>query len=201
MIGLRSMAFVTYLYLDPKTSVPRYVGKGLENRPRQHITNPARSHQQLRRMLQKRIQEGFNPCPIVILASDEADAFEMEELLISMIGRIDLKTGPLFNHTNGGEGTSGRIVSEEIRRKTSQSFHSRTAEEKAKTFTLLSTKKRAMWNSWSNDQRKAFADKQVEIKSRACTIDGITFFKSRLDLIKALGQSQSGNRSPNFRYI
>lgn len=45
------------------------------------------------------------------------NAQELECFLISEYGRLDNKTGILINQTNGGEGTLGRIVSEETKRK------------------------------------------------------------------------------------
>lgn len=48
---------------------------------------------------------------------NELDAFEKERELISFYGRRDLGLGPLCNLTNGGEGESGRIVTEEAREK------------------------------------------------------------------------------------
>lgn len=194
------MAFCTYIFVDPKSNIPRYVGKGLLSRPAEHLKHQTRSHQRLRRMLKKRVLEGFNPKPTIILADNEQDAFEMEELLIAMVGREDLGSGTLFNNTNGGEGESGRIVSDETRRKTSISYHSRPEEEKAKTFKMLSDHKKSMWASWSDAQRKDLVSRQAKSRSRRCTIDGITIFESRLALIQALGQSNKGSRSPNFRH-
>lgn len=45
------------------------------------------------------------------------DAAELEILLIKEYGRIDNKTGILCNLTDGGEGSIGRKVSEETRKK------------------------------------------------------------------------------------
>ena len=41
------------------------------------------------------------------------DACELEEFLILLYGRIDLKTGTLVNLTNGGDGRNGYIVTED----------------------------------------------------------------------------------------
>lgn len=195
------MAFVTYLYSDPKTAEVRYVGKGLETRPYEHLTHSTRSHQQLRRMLQKRIIEGFDPQPIVIQALNEEEAFEMEELLISMIGRLDLGTGTLFNNTNGGEGESGRVVSEDTRAKCSNSYHSRTSAQKAETFKKLSAAVRKGHAAMSAEEKQCGINKMRTSKMRSCTLDGSVIYSSRLHMIEALGQSSKGSRSPNFRYI
>jgi hypothetical protein len=51
----------------------------------------------------------------------EEEAFKHEIYMISVFGRKDLSTGILHNKTNGGEGPSGAVRSEEYKRKRSQS--------------------------------------------------------------------------------
>jgi hypothetical protein len=77
---------------------------------------------------------------VVMIAQDdmmEAIAFELERNLIARIGRKDLGLGPLVNHTNGGEGTSGRVVSAKTRETQStvmkQWWETCTDDFKAKT--------------------------------------------------------------------
>jgi len=50
----------------------------------------------------------------------EEEAFKHEEYMIAVLGRKDLGTGILRNRTDGGEGPSGAIRSEEWRRKQSE---------------------------------------------------------------------------------
>ncbi len=47
----------------------------------------------------------------------ENDARQLEMLLIYLYGRLDMQTGCLRNLTDGGEGCSGRVVSNETRLK------------------------------------------------------------------------------------
>ena len=120
--------FYVYVYLDPQKSgrhcygryrfnyEPFYVGKG--HGKRSH-TFYGRGNQFLLSKLKQVIE------PIVIIYKDcltEDESFYLEKKLITRIGRRDLKTGPLVNFTNGGEGSSGIIVSLEARRKRSN-FH------------------------------------------------------------------------------
>lgn len=62
---------------------------------------------------------------VQILKSDLSwkEACELEKILISYYGRRDLKLGTLVNMTNGGEGSFGRIPSEETRKKLGNGKH------------------------------------------------------------------------------
>jgi len=108
--------FYVYVYLDPRKPgkyvyseyefdhEPFYVGKGAKKRYRPE------NHQAFVGLKIKRIQsKGLKVIILILLnglTNDEVISKEM--LLISLIGRCDLKTGPLCNLTNGGEGIPGR---------------------------------------------------------------------------------------------
>jgi hypothetical protein len=94
--------FYVYAYLREDCS-PYYVGKGSGRR---------------------RFKRGGRPCPvpsdetrIIVLAENliEAEAFRLEVLLIAFWGRKDLGTGRLHNQSDGGTGTTGRIITAEMR--------------------------------------------------------------------------------------
>ena len=91
-----------------KAGTPYYVGKGKGNRA---YSNHSR-HTPTPSDLSK----------IVVVASGmkEAEAFQEETRLIKQYGRIDLGTGCLRNRTDGGEGQSGRLVTEAERRRKSE---------------------------------------------------------------------------------
>jgi hypothetical protein len=99
-----------YVYAHYKTGekdIPFYIGKGHENRAynkklrNTHWNNTVKKYGYEVRLLAGKLSE--------------SDAFWLEIKLIGMFGRADLELGPLVNRTNGGEGTSGRIVSVEQR--------------------------------------------------------------------------------------
>ena len=100
--------FYVYQYLRAKDSergnigTPYYIGKGMKNR-----INGAHS-------IGLPISDS-NRC-IVSENMVEADAFQLEMLLIHYYGRIDIHTGCLHNKTDGGEGSSGIIWTEERRK-------------------------------------------------------------------------------------
>ena len=99
--------YYTYAYLrEDKT--PYYVGKGKEKRI--YSTN------------RKGLKPPKNKSRIIFLKKNltEEEAFKHEIYMIDVLGRKDLGTGILHNRTNGGEGPSGAIVSEETKRKQSE---------------------------------------------------------------------------------
>ena len=119
--------FYTYAYLRADNT-PYYIGKG-----------------QGRRAFTKRNYETQPPkdkSRIIFLKQNltEKEAFKHEQYLILVLGRKDLGTGILRNRTNGGEGNTGRIVSEETRNKLSIAAKRQIKDEKyCKKMSLIKT--------------------------------------------------------------
>jgi len=122
--------FYTYIFLDPRKPglynyenysfqfEPLYIGKGNGRRISRHFSNlnPKHDHNKLKSRKLKKIlknlsKEDFKKNYIIKIKENatEKEAFELETKLILLIGRIDLKTGPLANLTNGGDGPAGII--------------------------------------------------------------------------------------------
>lgn len=71
--------------------------------------------------IRKLLKNGKQPhIEIVGEFESEEKAYALEKKLIAVWGRADLGLGPLTNMTNGGEGASGKIFTEEYRRKLSE---------------------------------------------------------------------------------
>jgi hypothetical protein len=116
--------FFIYVFIDHNTGNPAYVGKGCRNRLSQypatvksgrksHLFNWMRKYEKL---------NGSFPVPFKIAEGlTGQEACDFERALIAFYGRQDIKTGCLFNLTDGGEGTNGHIVSEETKEKMSES--------------------------------------------------------------------------------
>jgi hypothetical protein len=86
------MEYYTYAYLR-EDGTPYYIGKGKGNRA--YLISGHKTH-------------GIYPPPnerIVILKKNltEDDAFKHEIYMINIFGRKDIKTGILYNKTNGGD--------------------------------------------------------------------------------------------------
>ena len=108
---------------------PFYVGKGKNGRKNTHRWEaenlqykPGRKDLRIN-IIHKLWKSGLDFEIDVILDNlAEEEAFEYEKEAILAYGRIDLKTGCLANLTDGGEGMSGHIPSEETLRKIRESL-------------------------------------------------------------------------------
>jgi hypothetical protein len=98
--------FYTYAYLR-EDGTPYYIGKGVKGRI--YSSN-------------RKIKKPKDKSRIIFLKQNltEEEAFNHEEYMISVLGRKDLETGILRNRTNGGEGASGSLKSEEFKRRHSE---------------------------------------------------------------------------------
>ena len=105
--------YYTYLYKDTD-GTPIYIGKGHGDRAWLHFG--FKSH--LGNLLRKRKKSGFI-APELTYHKNELTALAMEIFWISIYGRKDKNLGTLLNRTDGGDGTSGKIVSQETRAKLS----------------------------------------------------------------------------------
>ena len=116
------MIFYTYVWYDPRNGNPIYVGKGkqrnhhgLFTRANRVLNNKMHDDTLLLRSVCKKIEEAGLIVIVKIEAiyNSEVKAFASEKKLITQFGRRDLETGTLCNLTDGGEGASGKVLSEE----------------------------------------------------------------------------------------
>ena len=122
--------FYTYAYLR-EDRTPYYIGKGQGKRIYQSKGKPCGKPKDKAR--------------IIFLKQNltEEEAFKHEIYMIAVFGRIDLGTGILYNRTDGGDGASGKILTEETKRKMSESAMGRIGScgFKGKTHSEESKKK------------------------------------------------------------
>jgi len=110
--------YYVYAYLREDGS-PYYIGKGKGERAYQkHGKVP--------------IPKDKSKITFLYESLSELDAFELERRLISQHGRKDLGNGILVNRTDGGEGASGKITSEETKRKIGESNKGKVVSEKSR---------------------------------------------------------------------
>jgi hypothetical protein len=135
------MHYYTYAYLrEDKT--PYYIGKGKGSR----IYRKTR-----------RIKPPKDKSRIIFLKQNltEEEAFKHEIYMIAVFGRIDLRTGILHNMTNGGEGGSGRVLSEETRRKLSDANRGKNHPNYGKTTSLETKAKMSASKKNMSDETRA----------------------------------------------
>jgi hypothetical protein len=111
------MNYYVYEYLREDGS-PYYVGKGINGRwysPQHNVNRPPKERVRF-------VAEN--------LTEQEAHGLEIE--LIARYGRKDIGTGILRNLTDGGEGSSGRPATEQMRKKISETLMGREQSEETK---------------------------------------------------------------------
>ena len=108
--------YYVYQYVR-EDMTPYYIGKGCRNR----INQP---HTVAIPIKERRVMIAEN--------LSEQEAFDLEIELIAKYGRKDLCTGILRNQTDGGDGSSGRPVTEQMRRKISESLMGKEQSEETK---------------------------------------------------------------------
>ncbi len=116
--------FYVYVYIDPRDGTPFYIGKGRDARAYKHLQPGAmetglKSGWFFYRKLRKLLNGGVSPV-IHFLCENltEDQALYWETFFIKALGRRDIKTGCLCNHTDGGDGVShaGHTHSEETKK-------------------------------------------------------------------------------------
>ena len=112
-------------YKKGEANIPFYIGKGIGKRAREKF----RRSKHWKAVVKK---YGYD-IRILYENLSEEDAFWIETKLIGMFGRSDKGLGPLVNHTDGGDGSSGAVRSEKSKKQTSEKMKGRKyAEERRK---------------------------------------------------------------------
>lgn len=140
--------FYTYAYLR-EDRTPYYIGKGQGRRIYQSIGKPCNKPPKDR---------------IIFLKKNltEEESFKHEIYMISIFGRKDLKTGILHNKSNGGEGPSGMIVSDEIKQKWS---NQRRGKKKPKQSENMKGEKNPMFGKKRTEDEKEKIRKKVLVNN------------------------------------
>jgi len=121
--------FYIYIYLDPRKPgkyeygdycflyEPFYIGKGKGRR----LNDNSHRSVYFKNKINKIRNCGLEPNVIKLFENiTEEKSFILESDLINLVGRKDLDKGSLINFTDGGEGSTGWVCSEEVRKKHSK---------------------------------------------------------------------------------
>jgi hypothetical protein len=137
--------FYTYAYLR-EDRTPYYIGKGKERRI--YSTN-------------RRFKPPKDKSRIIFLKQNltEEEAFKHEKYMIAVLGRKDLGTGILHNKTDGGEGSSGAVKSNDTKEKLSKARKGKinkphSEETKRKISEALKGKNNPNYNKPLSDETK-----------------------------------------------
>lgn len=163
--------FYVYVYKDPRPTKNQqvvYVGKGSGDRAWDHWNKRVRGNKGFGAFLALLRRENLEPIIEIVRNNlEEAEAFYEEMRLITVYGRRDTKTGTLFNLTDGGEGISGAIRTDEWRENISKALS---------TEFQLSRNITASKERWANDEyrqktvaaiQKALQDPEVIARREA----------------------------------
>ena len=103
----RAEMYYTYAYLR-EDGTPYYIGKGKGDRLYRKVGKPCATPKDKNKIIHLKTN------------LTEEEAFNHERYMIFIIGRKDLGTGILLNKSDGGEGRSGYIPTEELKRNQSE---------------------------------------------------------------------------------
>jgi hypothetical protein len=137
--------FYVYAYLRKSDNTPYYIGKGQNKRA--YVKH-------------RGLAVPNDKSKIVFLETNltEVGALALERRMIQWYGRKDLGTGILINKTNGGEGTSGVVMSVETLIKKSLAMSGKNKGKKLGTQSIEHTNKRLLVDNKFNAKTYKFID-------------------------------------------
>lgn len=117
------MEYKIYFLIDPRTGDIRYVGKTTKKLTYRlmngHMQDSSRTHKT--NWIKSLKKDGLLPeIKLVKICESEDKCNYAEKFYIKLLGRADKGEGILVNATDGGEGTTGRVLSEKTKRKISK---------------------------------------------------------------------------------
>lgn len=128
------MEYKIYFLIDPRTNEIRYVGKTTKNLNKRlfngHLKDKTKTHKT--NWLNSLKKQGLIPeIKLVKICKNEELCNFSEKFYIKIFGRADKNTGNLVNSTDGGEGTPGKILTQETKDKIGKSNTGKNLGRKA----------------------------------------------------------------------
>lgn len=166
--------FYIYAYIDPRDNEPFYIGKGYGDRAWRHVRRP--SYYKTRNSffyckLRKMLKEGITPAIVIVKAGlTENVAYEVESMLIHLVGMRAAKTGPLCNLYVGRRGASSGFT---LERGTKQGKAIEAWGEMFPSLTAITRDPRCMVKRYETLQRRMKKGLSIE---DAATIGGPVYW-------------------------
>lgn len=166
---------------------PFYIGKGKNERLYEHFdnyeinTNPLGNKHKVHK-IRKALNDGLEVTATPLEENlTECEAHEREKFYIALYGRRDKGTGCLTNMTDGGEGMSGFVPSEEQRKRQSELLLTPEYRE------FFRNQTKALWQnetyrknvieginrSWTPERRAALSERSKKFAARGCYDESI----------------------------
>ena len=111
--------YYVYMYMD-QNNVPFYIGKGKKDRWNLYNHNVGHTYAKIKSIGRENVKVHF-----LHKGLTEEETICWEKYWIKYLGRKDNGTGQLTNHTDGGEGLSGHIMSAEHKENLSKALKGR----------------------------------------------------------------------------
>jgi hypothetical protein len=162
--------FYTYIYFNPETDVPFYVGKGKDDRANTHIKGLSSGNKYAMGRIRNLRAKGIEPTVEIIHTTNETAAFWLERCFIAAYGRKDLGTGSLQNKSDGGEGATGRRSKpmsqeqKELRRRRSLEVGNKPPIHRGNTHPMFG--KSNNWGTHSDAAREKIRQAKLEYWAR-----------------------------------
>lgn len=165
---------------------PFYIGQGRDRRYRKHLLESKKGNKMNNsfkfNIINLILEEGKEPIILKLYENISEDtAKEIEVKLIEIIGkRIDGK-GPLTNITNGGDGTSGYVLTEDHKKRLSESAKGRKHTDEYKQYMSEKMSGRKLSKEHCENIAKSKTGKKASIETK-----------------KLLSELRSGENHPNW---
>jgi len=167
--------YYTYAYLR-EDGTPYYIGKGKNERIDNPLHNSINLPPKERRLFLKQ-------------NLTEEEAFKHEIYMIAVFGRKDLGTGILRNKTNGGEGASGAVRSDDFKKKISIAQKGKKLSEETKNKISKAHKGNQYWlGKKLTEQHKRNCAKSKYGNKWNCKTFSITFDTGETIIVNGLAQ-------------
>ena len=175
----------TYIYYDPATMMPFYVGKGINTRAYDHLTESIENTNNPEKIqeIQRILETGMKPIIKICYKATEDEAFELEEFL-THFWELRHKGGILTNKIYGGK--NGNFVGLEGLPKSEE--HKNKISKETKKYNDAHPEK---WEKFKKQQRKGAPKKKSACNKMSATKKAL--YQDHPEQHPRLGKKQSAH--------